>query len=118
LPLVKLPQLVTRPVEAPHEDSPVTMLELFFDLVFVFVITQVTTLISAASGWAGYGRAALVLLLTWYIYNGFAWLTNNVAPTTLGTRLPMFAAMACFPRWRRWCPTRLGPAPGCSASPI
>ena len=93
---MKLPQLVTRPVEAPHESSPVTMLELFFDLVFVFVITQVTTLISAASGWAGYGRAALVLLLTWYIYNGFAWLTNNVVPTTLGTRLPMFAAMACF----------------------
>jgi low temperature requirement protein LtrA len=93
---VKLAKLVARPVDAPRDDSPVTMLELFFDLVFVFVITQVTTLISAASGWAGYGRAALVLLLTWYIYNGFAWLTNNVAPTTLGTRLPMFAAMACF----------------------
>ena len=72
------------------------MLELFFDLVFVFVITQITTLISAASGWAGYGRAALVLSLTWYIYNGFAWLTNNVAPTTLATQLPMFASMACF----------------------
>ena len=72
------------------------MLELFFDLVFVFVVTQVTALINPASGWAGYGRAALVLSLTWYIYNGFAWLTNNVAPTTLSTRLPMFAAMACF----------------------
>ena len=72
------------------------MLELFFDLVFVFVITQVTALINPASGWAGYGRAALVLSLTWYIYNGFAWLTNNVAPTTLSTRLPMFAAMGCF----------------------
>jgi len=72
------------------------MLELFFDLVFVFVVTQVTTLINAASGWAGYGRAALVLSLTWYIYDGFAWLANNVAPTTLSTRLPMLVAMACF----------------------
>ncbi len=72
------------------------MLELFFDLVFVFVITQVTALINPASGWAGYGRAALVLSLTWYIYNGFAWLANNVPPTTLSIRLPMFAAMACF----------------------
>lgn len=72
------------------------MLELFFDLVFVFLITQVTQLISTASGWFGYGRAAAVLLLTWYIYNGFSWLTNNVAPTTLNTRLPMFAAMTCF----------------------
>jgi low temperature requirement protein LtrA len=93
---VKLAGLAARPVDAPRDDSPVTMLELFFDLVFVFVVTQVTALINPASGWAGYGRAALVLSLTWYIYNGFAWLTNNVAPTTLSTRLPMFAAMACF----------------------
>ena len=89
-------ELAIRPVDPPRDDSPVTMLELFFDLVFVFVITQVTTLINPASGLAGYGRAALVLSLTWYIYNGFAWLTNNVAPTTLSTQLPMFAAMACF----------------------
>lgn len=59
---MKLPRLVPRPVEAPGDDSPVTMLELFFDLVFVFVITQVTTLVSAANGWAGYGRAALVVV--------------------------------------------------------
>jgi low temperature requirement protein LtrA len=72
------------------------MLELFFDLVFVFVITQVTTLVGGSRGWEGYGQAALILTLTWYLYNGFAWLTNNVAPTTLGTRLPLFFAMTCF----------------------
>jgi low temperature requirement protein LtrA len=93
---MKVSRFAARPVDAPPDDLPVTMLELFFDLVFVFVITQVTTLINPASGWAGYGRAALVLSLTWYIYAGFGWLTNNVAPTTLGLRLPMFAAMACF----------------------
>lgn len=93
---MKFAGLTNRSVDAPRDDSPVTMLELFFDLVFVFVITQVTQLISDASGLLGYGRAAAVLLLTWYIYNGFAWLTNNVAPTTLSTRLPMFAAMTCF----------------------
>jgi low temperature requirement protein LtrA len=93
---MKVPRLAVRAVDAPRDDSPVTMLELFLDLVFVFVITQVTALIDPASGWAGYGRAALVLSLTWYIYSGFAWLTNNVAPTTLSLRLPMFAAMACF----------------------
>lgn len=89
-------KLRARPVEAPPDESPVSNLELFFDLVFVFVITQVTALITPAAGWGGLGRAALVLALTWYAYNGFAWLTNNVAPTTLSTRLPLFAAMACF----------------------
>jgi low temperature requirement protein LtrA len=93
---MKVPRRAARAVDAPPDDLPVTMLELFFDLVFVFVITQVTTLINPASGWSGYGRAALVLSLTWYIYAGFGWLTNNVAPTTLSIRLPMFAAMACF----------------------
>lgn len=68
-------------VQAPG-DAPVTMLELFFDLVFVFVITQLTTLITGSDGWVGYGRAALVLAVTYWMYNGFAWLANNVAPTS------------------------------------
>ena len=80
-------------VQAPG-DEPVTMLELFFDLVFVFVITQITTLITASDGWTGYGHAALVLLVTWWMYDGFAWLANNVLPTA--TRLPMLLAMTCF----------------------
>ncbi len=82
-------------VQAPG-DAPVTMLELFFDLVFVFVITQITTLITGSEGWIGYGRAALVLVVTYWMYNGFAWLANNVAPTTTATRLPMLLAMTCF----------------------
>jgi low temperature requirement protein LtrA len=39
-------------VAAPGNE-PVTMLELFFDLVFVFVITQLTTLITGTEGWTG-----------------------------------------------------------------
>ena len=85
----------TRKVQVPG-DSPVTMLELFFDLVFVFVITQVTTLITGSEGIEGYGRAALVLLVTVWMYDGFVWLANNVPPTTTGTRLPMLLAMTCF----------------------
>ncbi len=89
-------KFAARKVEAPDSAARVTMLELFFDLVFVFLVTQLTGLITESHGWVGYGHAALVLAVTWWMYDGFAWLANNVAPTTTATRLPMLLAMACF----------------------
>ena len=83
-------------VAAPAAHEGVTTLELFFDLVFVFAITQLTQLLLASHGAGGYGRAALVLAVTWWMYDGYAWLSNNVGPRTASTRLPMLAAMACF----------------------
>lgn len=74
----------------------VTMLELFFDLVFVFLITQITDLITASHHWTSYARGGLVLVLTWWMYDGYAWLANNVAPVTVGRRLPMLVAMVGF----------------------
>jgi low temperature requirement protein LtrA len=38
----------------------------------------------------------MVLLVTWWIYDGFVWLSNNVTPTTTATRVPMLIAMSCF----------------------
>ena len=83
-------------VAAPGVEEGVTTLELFFDLVFVFAVTQLTQLVLDAGGAEGYGRAALVLAVTWWMYDGYAWLSNNVGPRTLSTRLPMLVAMACF----------------------
>ena len=83
-------------VAAPGADEGVTTLELFFDLVFVFAVTQLTQLLLASDGAGGYGRAALVLAVTWWMYDGYAWLSNNVDPRTTSTRLPMLVAMACF----------------------
>lgn len=80
----------------PTEDAPVTMLELFFDLVFVFSVLQLTKLILLPGGWEGYAHAGLVLMVTWWMYVGYAWLANNVHPTTVSTRLPMIFAMGCF----------------------
>jgi low temperature requirement protein LtrA len=59
----------------------VTSLELFFDLVFVFTITQLTATV-AAGGWEVTGRSALLLLLLWWMYGGYAWLTNSAPPVT------------------------------------
>src|SRR4051794_20080737 len=59
----------------------VTSLELFFDLVFVFTITQLTATVQPG-GWAVTGRSALLLLILWWMYGGDAWLTKSAPPAT------------------------------------
>ncbi|NUR06482.1 MAG: low temperature requirement protein A [Nocardioidaceae bacterium] len=85
-----------RRVASPDAHAPVTSLELFFDLVFVLVVTQLTDLVLHSHDAAGYVQAAAVLWVVWWMYDGFAWLANNVGPTTTSTRVPMLAAMAGF----------------------
>jgi low temperature requirement protein LtrA len=55
-----------------------TAVELLWDLVFVFAITQVTTLLSANLTWAGFGRGMLVLALMWWAWSAFVWAANAV----------------------------------------
>jgi low temperature requirement protein LtrA len=55
-----------------------TPIELFFDLVFVYAITQVAHLVSAHPTPEGFARGAVVLATVWYAWICFAWLTNNV----------------------------------------
>jgi low temperature requirement protein LtrA len=74
----------------------VTSLELFFDLVFVFAITQVAHLVHQAHGAPDYARAVLVLATVWWMYGGYAWLTNNVSTDRLSHRLLLLCAMAAF----------------------
>ena len=76
--------------------SRVTTLELFFDLVFVFAITQVAHLVGHAHGALDFLRALLVLTVVWWMYGGYAWLTNNVATDRLDHRLLLLLAMAAF----------------------
>jgi low temperature requirement protein LtrA len=70
----------------------VTSLELFFDLVFVFTITQLTSAV-LPGGWAVTGRVALLLLLLWWMYGGYAWLTNAAPPVTPRRRILLLAGM-------------------------
>ena len=76
--------------------SRVTTLELFFDLVFVFAITQVAHLVGHAHGALDFLRALLVLTVVWWMYGGYAWLTNNVALDHLAHRVLLLVAMAAF----------------------
>jgi len=56
----------------------VTPLELFFDLVFVFALTEVTSFLTGDPTWHGLGRAVLLLAALWWAWEGYAWLTNTV----------------------------------------
>jgi low temperature requirement protein LtrA len=53
--------------------SPV---ELLWDLVFVFALTQVTTLLSHDLSWTGFGHGLLVLALVWWAWSAFVWAAN------------------------------------------
>jgi low temperature requirement protein LtrA len=59
-------------------ERPVAPLELFFDLVFVFGFTQVTTLLSGNPTWSGLGHALLILTALWWAWASYAWLTNTI----------------------------------------
>jgi low temperature requirement protein LtrA len=81
--------------EAEREER-VTPLELFFDLVFVFAITQVTTLLSHSPTWGGLLRALLLLAMLWWAWSAYAWLTNALDPEEGAVRLAMFAAVGAM----------------------
>jgi len=57
-------------------DQAVSFAELFFDLVFVFAITQVVHLIHGAFDWVHVGRAMLVFWLVWWAWTQFTWALN------------------------------------------
>jgi low temperature requirement protein LtrA len=74
----------------------VSTIELFFDLVFVFAITQLTSLLAGEPTMAGLGRIALIFGNLWWIYGGYAWLTNAVPPREPVLRLLMLLGMGGF----------------------
>jgi low temperature requirement protein LtrA len=79
-----------------QREQRVTPLELFFDLVFVYGITQVTLLMSNNTTWTGIGQGLLVLAALWWAWTGYAWLTNTLEPEEALVRAGMFAAMAAM----------------------
>lgn len=78
------------------DEQRVTTLELFFDLVFVFTVTQLTTVLLDELSPIGVARTALLLAVLWWMYGGYAWLTNAVPPVRPVPRLLLVLAMAAF----------------------
>ena len=77
-------------------EHQVTPLELFFDLVLVFAITQVTRLLAADPTWWGVLHGMLVLAALWWAWDVFAWLTSAMDVDEGAVRLAMLAAMAAM----------------------
>ncbi len=85
--------------QVPGPDAPlrVSTLELFFDLVFAFTLTQLSTLLDASGISAtSIVQVLLVFGVLWWMYGGYAWLTNTRTPDRTPERLLLLLAMAGF----------------------
>src|SRR5918999_2708997 len=75
----------------------VTPLELFFDLVFVFALTQVTGFLADHLTWIGMLQGGALLAALWSVWGGYSWLTNTVpAEEAISARLVIFCATAAM----------------------
>jgi low temperature requirement protein LtrA len=75
------------------EEQRATTLELFYDLVFVFAITQVSHLLLKHLTWEGAGQALLVLLVVWWSWIYTTWVTNELDPESVVVRAVLICLM-------------------------
>lgn len=84
-------------MDSSEREQDVTPLELFFDLVFVFAVTQITGFLTANLTWAGVVRGIGLLAVIWWAWVGYSWLTNAIpAEEVLPERLVILLAMAAM----------------------
>ena len=79
-----------------EEELRVSTLELFFDLVFVFTLTQLTTLLAGDLTAGTMARVVLIFDVLFWMYAAYAWLTNQVPPNRPARRLLLILGMAAF----------------------
>lgn len=75
------------------EHHAVSFVELFFDLVFVFAITQLSHALLGDFTIRGSINAALLLMAVWWVWVFTLWATNWLHPTRLPVRLLLYALM-------------------------
>jgi len=80
----------------PERSVRVSTLELFFDLVFVFTITQLTGVLVAGGDAASVAQVVVMFAVIWWMYDGYAWLTNAIATDRLRFRLLLLGGMGGF----------------------
>lgn len=99
---MRLPGWFTERIDSapPESELRVSTLELFFDLVFVFTVTQLTNLLvdglQAGKPIEGALRVLLVFGVIWWMYAGYAWLTNAIPPVRPARRMLILLGMAGF----------------------
>ncbi|WP_445179409.1 low temperature requirement protein A [Pseudomonas sp. McL0111] len=76
-----------------HDSGKVGMVELFFDLVFVFAVTQLSHTLLANLSILGAVQVALLMIAVWWVWIFTSWITNWLDPETLPVRLGLFGLM-------------------------
>ncbi len=76
-----------------HGHVRVTYVELFFDLVFVFAVTQLSHSLVKHLDLAGALQTLLLLLAVWWVWIYTCWFTNWVDPDKPAPRVMMFVLM-------------------------
>jgi low temperature requirement protein LtrA len=80
----------------PDEELRVSTIELFFDLVFVFTLTQLTALLDHDLSVETMARVMLIFIVLFWMYGGYVWLTNQVPPDRPARRLLIILGMGAF----------------------
>src|SRR5579864_433596 len=80
--------------QATESERRTSSIELFWDLVFVFAVTQVSTFLSHHLTWSGLGRGILILALVWWAWSAFVWAANAQADDSFTLRLALLVAAA------------------------
>ena len=79
-----------RPI-VPNQHSRVTYVELFFDLVFVFAVTQISHTLLAHFTPLGVLQVTLLFLAVWWVWVFTSWITNWLNPEKTPVRLLLFS---------------------------
>ena len=78
------------------DHATVNPLELFFDLVFVFALTQVTAFMADNLSWHGLLRGVLIIGLLWWAWTGYAWLANVASADEPEIKLALLVSMSAM----------------------
>src|SRR6476646_10434950 len=79
-----------RPI-VPNQHSRVTYAELFFDLVFVFAVTQISHTLLGNFTPLGVVHVTLLFLAVWWVWVYTSWITNWLDPEKTPVRLLLFS---------------------------
>src|SRR3954467_3276897 len=78
------------------QEQQVTPLELFFDLVFVFAITQVSGFVSDDATWTHLLEGLAIMAVLWWAWGSYAWLGNRAGWGGGAIRVVLLSAMGAM----------------------
>jgi low temperature requirement protein LtrA len=84
------------PLARAPDEKRVSSLELFFDLVFVFALTQVTSFVYVDATWIRLVEGLAVLAVLWFAWSGYAWLGSTADAGEGAVRVMLLAAMSAM----------------------